>query len=61
MQIRSKIILAAGVAALAVTPTVAQAEWPERPITAVVMYSAGGGTDTVLRALSAEMAKQMGW
>lgn len=37
------------------------AGWPERPITAVVMYSAGGGTDTVLRALSAEMAKSTKW
>lgn len=37
------------------------AGWPERPVTAVVMYSAGGGTDTVLRALSAEMAKSTKW
>jgi tripartite-type tricarboxylate transporter receptor subunit TctC len=61
MLTKTKLLLAASVAAIAVTPTVAQAEWPERPITAVVMYSAGGGTDTVLRALSAEMAKQMDW
>jgi tripartite-type tricarboxylate transporter receptor subunit TctC len=40
---------------------VAQAEWPERPITVVVMYAAGGGTDTVLRALVAEMARVKGW
>lgn len=37
------------------------AAWPERPVTVVVMYSAGGGTDTVIRTLAGEMAKKMGW
>jgi putative tricarboxylic transport membrane protein len=37
------------------------AKWPERPITAVVMYAAGGGTDVVLRSLAGEMAKSVGW
>ena len=37
------------------------AEWPERPITVVVMYGAGGGTDTIIRTLAAEMAKSTGW
>lgn len=58
---RTKLFAAAGAVAVSMAAGAAQAEWPERPITAVVMYSAGGGTDTVLRALSAEMAKQMGW
>ena len=39
----------------------AHAQWPERPITLVVMYSPGGGTDTMLRALAAEMANATGW
>ena len=39
----------------------AAAQWPERPITLVVMYSPGGGTDTMLRALAAEMASATGW
>ena len=39
----------------------AHADWPERPITVVVMYSPGGGTDTMLRALTAEMANATGW
>ncbi len=39
----------------------AAAQWPERPITLVVMYGAGGGTDVVLRALAAEMSDAMGW
>lgn len=37
------------------------AGWPERPITTVVMYAAGGGTDTVLRTLVGEMVKAKGW
>ncbi|MBO6784064.1 MAG: tripartite tricarboxylate transporter substrate binding protein [Alphaproteobacteria bacterium] len=37
------------------------ADWPGRPVTTVIMYSAGGGTDTVIRALTAEMAKAKGW
>jgi len=39
----------------------ASSDWPERPITLVVMYSPGGGTDTVLRTLAAEMASATGW
>lgn len=37
------------------------AKWPERPITLVVMYAAGGGTDVGLRAISGEMAKMTNW
>jgi tripartite-type tricarboxylate transporter receptor subunit TctC len=37
------------------------AGWPERPITVVVMYGAGGGTDTIIRTLAAEMSKSTGW
>ena len=36
-------------------------DWPERPITLVVMYAPGGGTDTVLRTLANEMANVTGW
>lgn len=37
------------------------AAWPERPITVVVMYAAGGGTDTIMRVLADEMSKARGW
>ncbi len=53
--------LALGAAAIAFQPGAAKAEWPERPITVVVMYGAGGGTDTVIRTLVGEMAKSTGW
>ena len=47
-----------GAAAWTVLSGIAKAEWPERPITIVVMYSAGGGTDTVIRTLEGEMKKK---
>ncbi|MDH5535780.1 MAG: tripartite tricarboxylate transporter substrate binding protein [Betaproteobacteria bacterium] len=53
---------AASFPGLFVVPGTARAaKWPERPITTVVMYAAGGGTDTVLRTLAAEMAKATKW
>jgi tripartite-type tricarboxylate transporter receptor subunit TctC len=53
------VCLALVVTLLGMTPAAAQ--WPERPITLVVMYGAGGGTDVVLRTLAAEMSESMGW
>ena len=35
--------------------------WPSKPITVVIMYGAGGGTDTITRVLVDEMAKNTGW
>ena len=35
--------------------------FPERPINVVVMYAAGGGTDTIMRKLAEEMAAAKGW
>ena len=53
----------AGMAALQITmPGSAFAQsFPSRPITVVVMYGAGGGTDTIMRKLAEEMAKAQGW
>jgi tripartite-type tricarboxylate transporter receptor subunit TctC len=53
--------LAVAAMATALLPGTAKAEWPERPITLVVMYGAGGGTDTIIRALATEMANATGW
>ena len=65
---RRKLLLGIGAAGAAaasqmlIMPGRAKAaKWPDRPITAVVMYSAGGGTDTVIRTLATEMAKSTGW
>ena len=35
--------------------------WPKKPITVVIMYGAGGGTDTITRVLVDDMAKTTGW
>ena len=53
--------LAVVAASVMLLPGTSQAAWPERPITVVVMYGAGGGTDTVIRTITAEMAKSTGW
>lgn len=37
-----------------------KAEWPTKPLTCVVQFAAGGATDLVARALSAEMQKELG-
>lgn len=38
----------------------AQAEWPERPITLIVPFPAGGGTDTFARPLAQQLTMQLG-
>jgi tripartite-type tricarboxylate transporter receptor subunit TctC len=35
-------------------------EWPDRPVTLVVKYSAGGGTDLLLRSLAKAMENELG-
>ena len=40
--------------------TQADAAWPERPVTVVVQYKAGGGTDTLTRAYTKAMEKALG-
>ena len=48
-------------AALAVgTVSVASAQYPVRPITLVVPYAAGGGTDTVARLIGERMSRTLG-
>jgi tripartite-type tricarboxylate transporter receptor subunit TctC len=41
-------------------PAAAQAAWPDKPITMVVPYSAGGPTDVVARMLAIPMGKSLG-
>ena len=56
MKIRT-MLLAATVAAIAFP---AFAAWPERPLTLVVPWAAGGGTDAVARILAAGLEKELG-
>lgn len=66
---RRRRLLAAGAAAAAVwvlTPMVAMAQapnsaaWPAKPVTVIVPFPAGGGTDAFARPLSAQFSKQTG-
>lgn len=56
----SALALAAtlGVASLAAAP--AAADYPERPITLIVAWDAGGGTDTLARMFAAGMERELG-
>jgi len=41
-------------------PAAAQAPWPQRPITLVVPFSAGGGTDSIARDIAKGMSERLG-
>lgn len=52
-------LLAAGAAALA-RPALAQARYPQRPITIICPWGAGGGTDATARIVAAVLEKDLG-
>ena len=52
-------LAAAGLAAVSMAGH-AQSTWPSKPVTLIVPFPAGGGTDAFARPLSAQFAKQTG-
>ena len=50
-------LLAAG---FALAPTMARAEYPERQVTMIVCFGAGGGTDIAARLVSDPLSKALG-
>jgi tripartite-type tricarboxylate transporter receptor subunit TctC len=56
-----KHLFLAGLLCLGLQPQVhAQANWPERPVSVVVPYTAGGGTDSVARLLAEKLTQRWG-
>lgn len=46
--------------ALSLAGTMAQAAWPEGPVTWIVPYPAGGGTDVIARTVASSLEKTLG-
>ena len=63
-QLSRRSLLGAGAAAAAATLGVplarAQSSWPSKPVTWVVPFPAGGGTDAFARPLTAVLSKNLG-
>lgn len=59
MQRRHYLARAAGTIAALAFGIPAWAAWPERPVTLVVPWGAGGGTDAVARIIGAELEKEL--
>ena len=56
----NRLLGGVAVAALAAITSAAHAEWPERPVTVIVPYAAGGGTDATGRILATLLEKELG-
>ena len=51
---------AAGATGLIARPAIGQAQWPNRPVTLVCPWGAGGGTDATARIVASLLEKNMG-
>jgi len=60
MDRRGVLKLAASAAALGAGAVQAQSSWPTKPVTMIVPFPAGGGTDAFARPLSAQFARLTG-
>ncbi|CAB3701140.1 ABC transporter substrate-binding protein [Achromobacter marplatensis] len=61
MTLRFKRLLRACAFGLALTaPALSQAAWPEKPITLIVPWAAGGSTDILARVLSEGLTQSLG-
>ncbi|MBK5962115.1 hypothetical protein CCR97_28565 [Rhodoplanes elegans] len=60
-RITRRSVLAVAAAGLIAKPAILRAEtWPSRPITLVMPFAAGGGTDLLARALAQDLGERLG-
>lgn len=60
-RITRRIALAIAAAGLCAAPSIAGAEaWPSRPVSIVLPFAAGGGTDLLARALAQDLSERFG-
>lgn len=55
-----KLLSVVGLATVFAMPTMAFAQFPDRPLKLIVPFAAGGGSDTVARIYAPELAKALG-
>lgn len=60
MKRRTLLAVATASIAAFVTPTLAQADWPERPVRILVSFPPGGSSDLVARLLSEKLSASLG-
>ncbi|WP_341888869.1 tripartite tricarboxylate transporter substrate binding protein [Variovorax sp. YR752] len=59
-RLRRATLVLAALGALGASPWAAAQAWPTKPVTIVVPFPAGGGTDAFARPLFAQMTKNLG-
>src|SRR5215469_14320270 len=59
-RIEQRLIAAGVIAAALIGPTAARADWPERPITLIACFPAGGGTDIAARIVAPPLGDALG-
>lgn len=57
---RAAVAALFGASAMVALAVPAQAAWPEKPITLIVCFPAGGGTDTAMRMISTPLGEALG-
>ena len=60
LRLRSALLALIGAAAAWLTPSIARAEYPERQITMIVCFPAGGGTDIAARLINTQLGEALG-
>ena len=60
MKINTSALVAGFALTTALTPLLARAEFPDKPIAVVVGYAAGGGTDVLARTVAPYVEKYLG-